>query len=134
MKNKWIVLFSYPEDFENISSVEILGILKYWNDFERLNCIPIGISIDSVKCHLEWFKKIYRYSDIRNKIIIIEDRIGEIIRKYGMISKEISNCKPIRSVRIIDDNGIIRAVLNYPVEVCRNVIEILRIVEELQNI
>jgi len=63
---------------------------------------------------------------------IIADRSGEIARKYGMIASEISNTETVRNVYIIDENGTIRVILVYPLNVGRWIPEILRTVEALQ--
>lgn len=63
---------------------------------------------------------------------IIADRSGEIARKYGMIASDISNTETVRNVFIIDDNGIVRTILVYPMNVGRWIPEILRIVQALQ--
>lgn len=63
---------------------------------------------------------------------IISDRNGEIARKYGMISTDISNTETVRNVFVIDDRRIIRTILIYPMNVGRWIPEILRIVQALQ--
>jgi len=63
---------------------------------------------------------------------IIADRSGKIARKYGMIATDISNTETVRNVFIIDDNGKIRTILVYPMNVGRWIPEILRIVKALQ--
>lgn len=64
---------------------------------------------------------------------IIADRSGEIARKYGMISNTINSTATVRNVYIIDDKGIIRTILVYPMNVGRCIPEILRVVEALQT-
>ena len=51
---------------------------------------------------------------------------------YGMISKDVSSTETVRNVIIIDDKGIIRTILIYPLNVGRNIAEILRTVQALQ--
>mgnify|MGYP002626939322 CR=1 FL=1 len=63
---------------------------------------------------------------------IIADRSGEIARKYGMIASDISNTETVRNVYIIDEKGIIRVILVYPLNVGRWIPEIIRTVEALQ--
>lgn len=57
---------------------------------------------------------------------------GEIARKYGMLASNISNTATVRNVFIIDDNGIIRLILVYPMNIGRNISEILRALNALQ--
>lgn len=64
---------------------------------------------------------------------IISDRNGQIARKYGMISNDISTAETVRNVFIIDDKGIIRAIFVYPMNIGRCIPEIIRIIEALQT-
>lgn len=75
---------------------------------------------------------IYCRTGIRIPFPIIADRNGTIARKYGMISNDISNTETVRNVFIIDDKGIVRAILVYPMNVGRCIPEILRLLEALQ--
>ena len=49
-----------------------------------------------------------------------------------MISNDVSSTETVRNVFIIDDKGIVRVILVYPLNVGRFIPEILRIVEALQ--
>lgn len=63
---------------------------------------------------------------------VIADRNGEIARKYGMVSNSVSTTETVRNVFIIDDKGIVRTILVYPLNVGRCIPEIIRVVEALQ--
>ena len=82
--------------------------------------------------HLAWMYDIYCRTGIVLPFPIIADRSGEIARKYGMIASDISNTETVRNVYIIDEKGIIRVILVYPLNVGRWIPEILRTVEALQ--
>ena len=75
---------------------------------------------------------IYCKTGIQIPFPIIADRSGQIARKYGMISNDISTTKTVRNVFIIDDKGVVRVILVYPLNVGRFIPEILRIVQALQ--
>lgn len=82
---------------------------------------------------MAWIYDIYIRTGIVVPFPIIADRSGEIARKYGMISNTISSTSTVRNVFIIDDKGIIRVILVYPMNVGRCIPEILRIIEALQT-
>ena len=63
---------------------------------------------------------------------IIADMNGEIARKYGMISSDVSKTETVRNVFILDENGIIRAIFVYPMQIGRAIPEILRTIHALQ--
>lgn len=100
--------------------------------FKELNTELLGLSVDSNFSHLAWVYDIYCRTGIKISFPIIADRNGEIARRYGMISSDISNTETVRNVYIIDDKGIIRTILIYPMNVGRFIPEIMRIVKALQ--
>lgn len=100
--------------------------------FEQLNTCLIGLSVDSNASHLAWVYDIYCRTGIKIPFPIIADRNGEIARRYGMISNNVSNTETVRNVYIIDDKGVVRLILIYPMNVGRCIPEILRAVQALQ--
>ena len=129
---KWVVLFSHPGDFTPVCTTEIISFAKSNTYFNRLNTCLIGLSVDSLYSHLAWVYDIYRRTGIKVPFPIIADRNGEIARKYGMISNNVSTTETVRNVYIIDDKGIIRLILIYPMNVGRSIPEIIRSVQALQ--
>ena len=75
---------------------------------------------------------IYCKTGIKIPFPIIADRSGQIARKYGMISNDISTTKTVRNVFIIDDKGIVKVILVYPLNIGRFIPEIIRIIQALQ--
>lgn len=129
---KWLVLFSHPGDFTPVCTTEIIAFTRAHTYFKELNTELLGLSVDSNSSHLAWVYDIYCKTGIKVSFPIIADRNGQIARKYGMISNDISNTETVRNVFIIDDKGIIRTILIYPLNVGRFIPEIIRIVQALQ--
>lgn len=131
-RGKWIVLFSHPGDFTPVCTTEIIAFSRANPYFERLNTCLIGLSVDSNSSHLAWLYDIYCKTGIKVPFPIIADRNAEIARKYGMISSDVSNTETVRNVFIIDDKGVVRLILVYPMNVGRCIPEILRALTALQ--
>lgn len=131
-KGKWLVLFSHPGDFTPVCTTEIIAFSKADTYFKQQNACLLGLSVDSNASHLAWLYDIYCKTGIRVPFPIIADRNGTIARKYGMISNDVSNTETVRNVFIIDDKGIVRAILVYPMNVGRCIPEILRLLQALQ--
>ena len=129
---KWLVLFSHPGDFTPVCTTEMIAFTKAHTYFKQLNTELLGLSVDSNSSHLAWVYDIYCRTGIKISFPIIADRNGEIARRYGMISSDISNTETVRNVYIIDDKGIIRTILIYPMNVGRFIPEIIRVVQALQ--
>ena len=130
---KWLVLFSHPGDFTPVCTTEIIAFTRAHTYFKELNTELLGLSVDSNSSHLAWVYDIYCKTGIKVSFPIIADRNGQIARKYGMISNDISKTETVRNVFVIDNNGIIRTILIYPLNVGRFIPEIIRIVQALQT-
>ena len=131
-KGKWVVLFSHPGDFTPVCTTEIIAFARANTYFERLNTCLIGLSVDSNASHLAWLYDIYLKTGVKVPFPIIADSNGTIARKYGMISNDVSTTETVRNVFIINEKGIIRTILVYPMDVGRCIPEILRTIEALQ--
>lgn len=131
-KGKWLILFSHPGDFTPVCTTEMIAFTRAHTYFQNINTELLGLSVDSNASHLAWIYDIYCRTGIQISFPIIADRNGEIARKYGMLASDISNTETVRNVFIIDDKGIIRTILIYPMNVGRFIPEILRIVKALQ--
>ncbi len=131
-KGKWLVLFSHPGDFTPVCTTEMIAFSNAYPYFQERNTNLLGLSVDSNPSHLAWVYDIYNRAGVEVPFPIIADRNGSIARKYGMISNSIDNTATVRNVYIIDDKGIIRAILIYPMETGRFIPEIIRIIDALQ--
>ena len=132
-KGKWLILFSHPGDFTPVCTTEIIALSNSYKELEQRGTCLLGLSVDSNSSHLAWVFDIYCRLGVRIPFPIIADRNGVIARKYGMISTTVSNTETVRNVYIIDDKGIIRAILVYPMNIGRCIPEILRILEAAQT-
>ena len=130
-KGKWVILFSHPADFTPVCTSEFVAFQKRYEKFKEINCELIGLSIDQVFSHIKWKEWIRDNLKVDIKFPIIADDTGRIAKLYGMIHPS-KGTNTVRTVFIIDPNGIIRAILYYPQEVGRNMDEILRLVKALQ--
>ncbi len=130
-EGKWIVLFSHPADFTPVCTTEFVAFAKRYEEFKKINCELIGLSIDQVFSHIKWVEWIREKLDVEIPFPIIADDRGKIAELFGMIHPA-KGTNTVRAVFIIDPKGIIRAILYYPQELGRNMDEILRIVKGLQ--
>ena len=131
-RGKWLVFFSHPGDFTPVCTTEMIAFAKANTYFAKMNTCLLGLSVDSNSSHLAWLYDIYCKTGIKIPFPIVADQNGNISRKYGMIASDVSNTETVRNVFIIDDKGIIRTVLVYPMNVGRCIPEIIRIVNALQ--
>ena len=130
-RGKWVVLFSHPADFTPVCTTEFVAFQKRYQEFKKLNCELIGLSIDQVFSHLKWKEWIREKLGVEIEFPIIADDQGRIARLLGMIHPS-KGTNTVRAVFIVDPKGILRAMIYYPQELGRNMDEILRAVKALQ--
>ncbi|HHV80703.1 MAG TPA: peroxiredoxin [bacterium] len=132
-RGKWIVLFSHPSDFTPVCTTEFVAFSKANDEFVKRNVQLIGLSIDSIFSHLAWVKNIEKNFGIKVPFPIIEDIDMKVATLYGMVHPKASSTQAVRAVFIIDDKGILRAMIYYPQSNGRNIQEIIRLVDALQT-
>lgn len=138
-KGKWSILFSHPSDFTPVCTSEFMTFGKMQDEFEQLNCQLIGLSVDGLASHIAWLRTIkekIEFNGMKNidiKFPLIEDITMNVANKYGMIQPGVSNTKAVRAVFYIDPEGIIRAIIYYPLNLGRNFDELKRALIGLQT-
>lgn len=132
-RGQWVVLFSHPGDFTPICTTEFIAFSRAYDCFAERNAQLIGLSIDSNASHLAWVYNIYQNTGVEVPFPIIADRDMRVAKAYGMIAPEVSESEAVRNVFIIDPNGIVRAILIYPLTNGRNIDEICRLLTALQT-
>ncbi len=130
-KGKWFILFSHPADFTPVCTTEFVAFQTKYEDFKKINCELIGLSIDQVFSHIKWVEWIKENLDYSIEFPIIADDTGRVANTLGLIHPAMGT-NTVRAVFIVDPNSVIRAMLYYPQELGRNMSEILRMVKGLQ--
>jgi len=130
-KDKWFVFFSHTVDFTPLSTTELVAFAKRHEDFKQLNTELIDLSVDSRLVHLKWVEWIEENLRVKIPFPLIADMRGRVAEKLGLIHI-VSPNETVRAVYIIDPKGTINAMLFYPLDVGRNVDEVLRMVKALQ--
>jgi len=130
-KGKWFVLFSHPADFTPVCTTEFVAFQKRYDEFQKLGCELIGLSIDQVFSHIKWVEWIKDKLNVEIKFPIIADDVGNVSTQLGLIHPA-KGANTVRAVFIVDPKGTVRAIIYYPQELGRNMDEILRAVKALQ--
>lgn len=132
-QGKWLVLFSHPADFTPVCTTEFMAFAKAQDSFAQLNCELLGLSIDSHYSHVAWMRNIQEKFGVEIKFPIIADLSMAVARAYGMIHPGAADTSAVRATFIIDPNGILRAMVYYPMSNGRSIAEFLRLVQALQT-
>jgi len=131
-KGKWLVLFSHQADFTPVCTTEFIAFAKHYDDFQAVNADLLGLSIDSYYSHVAWVRNIKEKFGVEIQFPIIEDLSMTVANAYGMIHPGAADTSAVRATFIIDPEGILRAMVYYPMTNGRSIPEFLRLIKALQ--
>ncbi|RTZ58974.1 MAG: peroxiredoxin [Gammaproteobacteria bacterium] len=132
-EGRWLVLFSHPADFTPVCTTEFMAFAKRHEEFLAINTDLLGLSIDSHYAHVAWIRNIKEKFGVDVNFPIIADLDMKVAKDFGMIHPGASDTSAVRATFIIDDKGILRAMVYYPMTNGRSIDEILRLVKALQT-
>ncbi len=131
-KGKWFILFSHPADFTPVCTTEFVSFQKKKSQFNELGVELIGLSVDSLESHYQWIDWIKENIHVQIEFPVIDDENRKVAETLGLIHPNEDDTAAVRAVIIVDHNGKIRTMLEYPKEIGRNIDEILRTVKALK--
>ena len=132
-KGHWTVFFSHPKDFTPICTTELGQFARRKTEFDQRGAQLIGLSVDPPDSHCEWIKDVAKVGGAEVSYPIVADPDLKIAKQYGMFHPEADATVTVRSVFLIDPKQKVRLILTYPPSIGRNIDEILRALDALQQ-
>jgi len=129
-KGKWFVLFSHPADFTPVCTTEFVGFQNRFEEFKKMDCALVGMSVDQVFSHIKWVEWIEEKLDVKIEFPIVAAN-DTIANRLGMLHLG-KGTNTVRAVFIVDPAGKVRLIMYYPQEIGRNIDEIVRAVKALK--
>jgi len=130
LKGKNVVLYFYPKDDTPGCTIEAQDFTKKIKEFEKLDCVVLGVSKDDVKSHCKFVEK-YDLS-----FNLLADESAETCDKYGVIKQKSMFGKKYlgieRSTFLIDKVGKISQIW-HSVKVNGHVEEVLKALKSLKS-
>jgi peroxiredoxin (alkyl hydroperoxide reductase subunit C) len=129
---KYVILFFYPLDFTFVCPTELIAFSDRIDEFNKLDCSILGVSIDSEFCHLAWTQMEKKDGGVGDlKYPLISDLNKNISKAYDVLTEEGIS---LRAMFIIDKNGIIQHSTVNNLAFGRNVDEAIRILQSIKYI
>jgi len=132
-RGKWLILFSHPADFTPVCTTEFMAFQNHKEQFDALNCELLGLSIDSVHSHNAWILNIKQHFGVDIEFPIIADLDMKVANAYGMIHPGAADTSAVRATFIIDPEGVLRAMVYYPMSNGRSIDEFVRLLTAIQT-
>lgn len=132
MQGKYVVLFFYPLDFTFVCPTEITAFSDRYDEFAKLNCEVLAVSVDSQFSHLAWLQTERSDGGLGDlKYPLVSDLKREISTAYSVLTEE---GVALRGLFIIDREGIVQHSTINNLAFGRNVDEVLRTLQALQYV
>ena len=129
----WVILFSHPADFTPVCTTELLEFARRHEEFRNKGVKLLGISVDSIHSHLAWLENMKQKMGVTIPYPMVADIDMRVSNLYGMIHPGASTTATVRALFVIDPKRIVRALIYYPMNVGRNVDEVVRLITALQT-
>ncbi|XP_067416581.1 peroxiredoxin-2 [Emydura macquarii macquarii] len=130
-RGQYVVLFFYPLDFTFVCPTEIIAFSERAEDFRKLSCQILGVSVDSHFSHLAWINTPRKEGGLGAiNIPLLSDLTRSIAADYGVLKED--EGITYRGLFIMDDKGVVRQITVNDLPVGRCVEEVLRLVRAFQ--
>lgn len=133
-QGRWVILFSHPADFTPVCTTEFVEFAKRQGEFDRRNVALLGSSVDSIYAHIAWTRNIEEKFGVKVAFPVVADLDQKVARLYGMVHEPSSLTATVRCVFFIDPKRTLRATIYYPMQVGRNLEELVRVIDALQTV
>jgi peroxiredoxin len=120
-----VLLSFHPLAWTEFCAAQMKSLEDNYRRFETLNCIPVGISVDSKPCKKEWAKSL---GITRTRLLCDFWPHGTVAMKYGIFRDE--NGFSERANIIVDEKQRVIFVKVYPVHSVPDIGEILLFLEK----
>ena len=84
IEDKWVILFSHPEDYTPVCTTELGAFAKLEPEFEKRGVKLIGLSANTVESHEGWIKDIDEVTGGKVTFPIIGDKQRQVSLLYDM--------------------------------------------------
>ncbi len=103
-RGKWVLLYFYPKDNTPGCTLEAHNFQRDLPQFENLNAVVLGVSLDSQESHQSFCTK----QGLTFKLL--SDKAKEVARKYGSLKNMLGIKIAARNSFLIDPDGKIAKV------------------------
>lgn len=137
---KWVILFGHVEDFMPMNEAELAELETLNKEFTENNCSIIALYEGDPQKLIEKYSALKTgkasVAKIKQSLLvtIVDDRSGDVARRFGILNMPPNSPEDMRIFYIIDPAGFIRTILVYhPESIKEHYKDILRVVIALKK-
>jgi peroxiredoxin len=120
LRGRAVILSFHPLAWTPVCTRQMQDLEKHRAEFERLNAVALGLSVDSVPCKRAWASAI----GVKETALLADFwPHGAVARAYGIFREGEGYSE--RAVLVLDGEGVVRFAKVYPMSQAPDVQEIL---------
>lgn len=123
-KGKKVLLSFHPLAWTSVCANQMKSLEENYNEFEKLNTLPLGLSVDPVPSKKAWAESLGLE---RLKILSDFWPHGEVARLYGVFREKEGFSERVNV--IIDEDGKIIFFKVYPIKELPNINEVIQFIK-----
>ncbi|MDF2891569.1 MAG: peroxiredoxin [Clostridia bacterium] len=126
-KGKKVLLSWHPLAWTSVCTDQMRALDVNFETFEKLNTIPLGLSVDPAPCKKAWATAI-----ALSNLSVPSDfwPHGKVAQDYGIFIERFGFSE--RANIIIDEKGIVRWVKVYPIKQLPDINEVIQVLTEIK--
>jgi peroxiredoxin (alkyl hydroperoxide reductase subunit C) len=131
-RKKWVILLFYPLDFTFVCPTEVLNFSAAAEQFSKLNCQILGISVDSIYVHKAWVDTKREDGGLGGILNypLLSDLNKVTARDYGILMED--EGVALRGLFLISPEGVMMHSTINSLSVGRSVTEAMRVMKAFQ--
>ncbi|MFB0534794.1 MAG: peroxiredoxin [Anaerolineae bacterium] len=123
---KKVVLSFHPLAWTRVCKIQMQNLEKFKADFDRLDAVALGLSVDSVPCKKAWAEDM----GVKETSLLADFwPHGGVAQAFGIFREK--NGFSQRAVFLVDREGVVRFKKIYPMREVPDIGEILKALENL---
>ena len=131
IKGKYTVIFFYPLDWTFVCPTELTAFSDRVDEFAKLNCQLLAVSVDSEYSHLAWCNVPRNKGGLGTlNYPLLADVNKNMSRSFGVLLEQ--SGVSLRGLFVLDKDTIVRHVTINDLPIGRSVDETLRVLKALQ--
>ncbi|KAK9695521.1 AhpC/TSA family [Popillia japonica] len=130
---KYVLLVFYPLDFTFVCPTELIALEQMYDEFHKLDCEVIAISVDSHYTHLAWQHTPRDQGGVgKLRFPLLSDINKNIAKDYGVLLED--EGVALRGMFLIDSHGLLRVTQINDLSIGRSTEEALRLVGAIKAV
>ena len=129
----WLLLFSLPHEFKAGQLTKFLSFIEHYDSYKAIDCDLLAFSSKDLFSQMSWMYNLKQQQGISVPFPIAADHQNDLSNMFGIQQTDESESSNAHGLFIIDDEGLLRAMMYNPAMDNEAVPELVNLVKHFQT-